>query len=80
MGILLGVLAPIKVAILALKVNEMAHTPLSLAFFLDDVIPDQSLFQSSGSVRVFSGSFMRESHSFMRFKTHIELLIISNII
>lgn len=61
MGILLRVLVPTDVAVLALKVDEKAHTPLSLAFFLDDVIPDQSLFQSSGSVRVFSGSYMRES-------------------
>lgn len=74
------VLAPIEVVVLALKVNEMAHTPLSLAFFLDDVIPDQSLFQSSGSVRVFSGSYVRESHSFMRFQIHIQLLIMFCII
>jgi len=37
-----------------------AHTPLSLAFFLD-AVPDQSLFQSSGSAGAFSGAYMRQS-------------------
>lgn len=33
-----------------MDMDQKAHTPLSLDFFLDEAIPDQSLFQSSGSV------------------------------
>lgn len=39
-----------------------------MAFFLDDVIPDQSLFQSSGSVRFFSGSCTTRASNFSDMK------------
>lgn len=38
------------VLILGLEKGPGTHTPLSLAFFLEDVTPDQSVFQSSASV------------------------------
>lgn len=39
-----------------------------LTFFLDELIPDQSVFQSSGSVWAFSGSFEETCSQFMWFQ------------
>lgn len=50
----------------------MTHTALSVAFFLDDVIPDKSLFQSSGSVRFFSGSYTTRASNFSDMKLYLK--------